>query len=252
MSGDNERPSDPVGSLDAEATLPVERPKRRLSGELTVPISSGSREPTEIFRPDALEAKAVQGPIRRNLPLILAVLMVLAVGPAVSRLITHYRAVVLEVKDGQMLMIEGRTPPPPPRWISAVPVEPGAIVEKQVGQWSPAAASAGPDDRTLLSYHERWARSYQGVITKIRPPLSPDGPSVAVLQLTDGTTLEVSLWSQDLASAAVGKGLEKRPGSWGPELMVTAPSVTPPSPGTAPDVEQEGAPRDESGSPEEN
>ncbi|MEM6733950.1 MAG: hypothetical protein AAF658_20475, partial [Myxococcota bacterium] len=98
MSQEKDRPG-PSAKLEAEKTIPIDRPARRMSGEVTIPISNGSREPTAVFKPDALEAKAVQGPIRRNAPLIGVVLAVLIAGPAVSRVLSSYRAVVLDVQD---------------------------------------------------------------------------------------------------------------------------------------------------------
>ncbi len=223
MSG-NDEPKE-ANQLDAEKTIPIDRPKRRLSGEVTIPISSGSREPTEIFEPDALEARAVRGPLRRNLPLIVAVIVVLLAAPAVSRLLSSYRAVVLEIRDGQMLLIEGKTPPPPPRWVREISVEPGAIVEKSAGAWEPMPVEGEPLDQALLTYYRRWTNEYEGVIKEIRPPEVPGAPNVAIVTLTDGSTIDVSLWSQDLAGAAVGKGLRKRSGSWEPDLMEVPPTL---------------------------
>lgn len=223
MSADND-PKD-AKQFDTEATIPIERPKRRLSGEVTVPISSGSREPTEVFEPDALEAKAVQSPLRRNLPLIVAVLLVLVAAPALSRVLSSYRAVVLEIRDGRMLLIEGDTPPPPPRWVEAIDVSPGAIVEKRSATWSPEPVERAPVDHQLLGFYERWSREYEGVIREIREPNAPGAPSVAVVTLTDGSTIDVALWSQDLATAAAGKGLRKRAGTWEPELMAAPPET---------------------------
>ncbi|MEL6761158.1 MAG: hypothetical protein AAFP04_12250, partial [Myxococcota bacterium] len=109
-----------LADLETEATVPAKPPARRMSGEVTVPISRGSRDKTEVFKPDAVEAKAIQGPLRRNAPLIVVMGIALIVGPWVSQLLSSYRAVVLEVQGDQMLLIEGRTPPPPPRWVDAI------------------------------------------------------------------------------------------------------------------------------------
>lgn len=212
-----------LADLETEATVPAKRPARRMSGEVTVPISRGSRDKTTVFEPDAVEAKAIQGPLRRNAPLIVVMGVALIVGPWVSQLLSSYRAVVLEVRGDQMLLIEGRTPPPPPRWVDAIDTEGGDIVLKSAGSWSPEVVEAAAADRALMSFHERWSRTYDGVITAIRPPDAPGAPSVAVLRLEDGSGLNVALWSQGLAEATVGKRLIKIGGSWEPTLSDAAP-----------------------------
>ncbi|MEO1172808.1 MAG: hypothetical protein AAFX94_12285, partial [Myxococcota bacterium] len=200
-------------------SVPMKRQARRISSELTVPISLGSREPTELFDPDELEKKAIQGPLRRNAPLLLVLVAVFAFAPSLSQLLKSYRAVVLESKDGRILLIESAEPPPPPRWASADGIEAGSVVEKAAGRWSPVAVDPAPKDAALLRYHERWTRAYEGTISKIYPPAAPGSPSVAVVTLEDGSTLSVSLWSQDLAEAAVGRRLKKEPSSWEPDLI---------------------------------
>lgn len=218
----SDREGEPDG-MESEQTVPMQRKARRISSELTVPISLGSREETALFAPDELEKKAIQSPLRRHGPLLLVVVAMLALGPSLSRVLRSYRAVVLEVKDGEVLLIESTEPPPPPRWVAASSLSPGTIVEKDFGAWSPAEVPTTAEDARLLRHHERWTQAYEGVITKIYPPAEPSSPSVAVLALSDGSTLSVSLWSEDLAEAAVGRSLKKTPSSWEPVLLEQEP-----------------------------
>ncbi|MEE8409558.1 MAG: hypothetical protein V3T05_08130, partial [Myxococcota bacterium] len=78
---------------------------------------------------DDVELK-IQGPLRRNIGLMLAVAVVIIVGPALSRVLGTYRAIVLEKRDGEMLVAQHELPP---KWISAIEVEPGRMIEKTTG-----------------------------------------------------------------------------------------------------------------------
>jgi len=156
------------------------------------------------------------GPLRRNWKLLLALLAALVVGPLVSRLIDGYRAVILERTDTRAYLFwESR----PPRWVNDIAGAPGTIVVKVAGEWAPKPAPATPTDEALATAYHRYQQAYRGRVTEIRPPAYPKGPSVAVIMLDDGTSLELPIWSQALAAIAVGSRVRKEAGSWDPILV---------------------------------
>lgn len=236
MTNKDDKPAE----LEQEATVAMERtrelkeeaakpkPQRRLSAELTAPIGSNSRDETVVAGGDAPDAqdvdeegerKALHGPLRRNWPLLLVVGAALIVGPVISDYLESYRAIVIQVDDDMMRIIEGRTPLPPPEWVESIGVEPGTMIEKKTGEWAPKPTAATTQDRALTDMFARYMKTYTGVIKEIRPPYAPGGPSVAVVTTDDGETLEVELWSGHLVRAAVGKGVKKVAESWEPELV---------------------------------
>lgn len=173
-----------------------------------------------------------QGPIRRNAGLLIAVAVVVIVGPTLSRVLDTYRAIVLEERDGDMFVAQHELPP---MWISAIEVEPGHMIEKIAGNWNPQPAEANPTDKKLFEMYTRWIDSYDGVIVEIIPPLVFRGPSRAIIETDDGRRINQVIWAKHLAEAQVDRRVSKRPNAWDPILVpveAVAPSPLPaPSPG---------------------
>ena len=67
----------------------------------------------------------IDGPIRRNLGIILAVVAVLVVGPTLSKVLKSYRGIVLEVRDDTMFV---GLMDLPPKWMDAIGAAPGQII----------------------------------------------------------------------------------------------------------------------------
>lgn len=174
----------------------------------------------------------IQGPFRRNAPLFAGVMIVLVVGPAISRMLESYRGILLEVGSEEMMIgLDGR----PPKWISIIDAELGAIIQKDHFAWLPEVVPSEAADHQLLRMHRRYSRTYAGVIIRINPPMTPTGASTALVQLEDGTKINVPLWGDHLATAQVGSRVKKEPGSWEPVLEDdTIVDIAPP-PGTHPE-----------------
>lgn len=190
--------------------------------------------------PGPEEPLKLQGPLRRNAPMLLGVVVVLAVGPSLSRLLDTYRGVVLGHEEGRTVIAFQERPP---RDISALDAQPGDIVQKERFAWTPVVVPRQAEDRPLYELHQRYNSSYEGIILRIDPPRVPSGPHSAIVQLQSGEKLSVPLHGTHLSSAQVGHRLRKLPGSWEPVLVPEA-LVVPPeaTPGVVP--APEGAPTD--------
>src|SRR5690606_34331634 len=136
--------------------------------------------------------------------------------PAIQRLLESYRGIVLEVTDGEALVQLASLPA---EWRDEIDAPPGSIVDKQRGHWRADISSPETTDRPLLELYARYTSVYEGTIVELRPALSPQAASVAIVELADGKRLHVPLWSAQLSTAAVGRRLQKRSGSWEPELV---------------------------------
>lgn len=165
---------------------------------------------------DDLDNFRVAGPLRRNAGLLLVIAAAAVLGPLLSRYLTAYRAIVLEVDSERMLVAEETRPP---QWIDGVTAAPGDIVEKAVGSWGPEKVSSRGQDHKLQKMYERYAQTYTGVITAINPPVAPGAASTAVVQLDSGGRIHVPLWAEHLAAAAVGVRVQKNLNSWDPVLV---------------------------------
>ena len=168
----------------------------------------------------------IHGPIRRNALLLSGVVAVLLVGPSISRVLSAYRGVVLEVREGKMLLGWEKKPPD---WLDAIEVEPGDIIVKERGAWDPQRVERTDLDHALVTLFKRYNRTYAGTILRINPPNRPGGASTAVIELDDdGGTIHLPLWAEHLATASEGRRVEKRPGSWDPQLAEEAVKITSP------------------------
>jgi hypothetical protein len=168
----------------------------------------------------------VLGRVRQHVWLVMVAAGALVAGTPLTRLLDSFHGVVLERKEQQMYVAFADRLP---RWVSAIDVAPGAIVDKERGQWQTLAVEAKSYDFKLKQLYERYASSYDAVIVRITDPLAPGLASTAVAKTDTGVQLHLPLWSDQLAGAAVGRHLRKLPGSWDPVLLdeVAAPSPPP-------------------------
>ncbi|MEZ4273601.1 MAG: hypothetical protein R3C68_19835 [Myxococcota bacterium] len=159
----------------------------------------------------------LQGPFRRNMLLLAGVVMVTIAGPSISRVLEEYRGIVLDLRDDTMLLgFEGIAP----KWVSAIEAQRGDLVEKSLGSWQPTVVEKRPGDHSLLKMHERYSRTYVGTVIRVNAPVSPKGPSSAVVQLdNDGGIIRETIWAEHLATIAVGSRLEKHAGAWDPVIV---------------------------------
>lgn len=158
----------------------------------------------------------VPGPLRRNAGLLAVVLAAVVLGPAISRVLSTYRGIVLEVRDDQMLVAQANVAP---KWVDAIGAQAGRVVHKAIGAWDPTTVESEPRDFKLTQLYERYVRIYEGLIVAINPPNSPSGASTAVIELDGGGRTHVSLWADHLAGAAVGRRVKKAINSWDPVLL---------------------------------
>lgn len=188
--------------------------------------AAAAAAPNEAERDIGREFRLV-GRLRRHVPVLTIVLVALVMGPFISRYIDSYRAVVLEVREGEMFIMETRRPDElrAPRWVDAIQVEPGTVVEKKVGAWTPVPVPALAKDANAIQVYERWMSSYEGPIVEIRPPVTPGKAYVAVVRTPEGKQIDVALWADHLAEVAVGKILRKEPRSWDPFLVPASSSA---------------------------
>lgn len=153
---------------------------------------------------------------QRMLPIIGAMLLVLAFGPTISRFIDAYRAVVLDVQSDKMFIQE---PARAPKWVSAIAAKPGDLLVKESFSWNPKVGTAEPRDAALVELASRYQSTYDGTIVEMRAPNAPGRASVAVVDTTDGRRVEVPLYAEHLATASVGRVLHKDPGQWDPYMQ---------------------------------
>jgi hypothetical protein len=160
-----------------------------------------------------------QGPIRRNLGLILALIAIVAVGPALSRVLESYRAIVLEVADDQMLLGYAHVPP---EWVDAIEAQEGTVIAKTTWSWDPAPTQVEPTDRALVDLYERYALTYSGTIVEILPPPSQGGTASAMVETDNGSQEIVKLVADHLLEAAAGDRVAKKTHTWDPEIVKRA------------------------------
>lgn len=188
------------------------RPRPRL-------VRSEADESTVVS--DDLDIKpAFKNKWQRMLPLIGAMAVVLALGPTISRFIDAYRAVVLEVRSDKMLIQETARAP---KWVSSIAAKPGDMLAKDSLTWNPTVAEPLPKDSPLIDLAVRYQLTYDGTITEVRAPNAPGRASIAVVETTDGRTIEVPLWADHLATAKTGTSLHKDPNQWDPVVVTRRP-----------------------------
>jgi hypothetical protein len=170
----------------------------------------------------------LDGPIRRNLGIILAVVAVLVVGPTLSKVLKSYRGIVLEVRDDTMFVALMDLPP---KWMDTIGAQPGQVIAKEAFGWSPGPAEPLPIDDKLLDLYDRYTLTYQGAIVEVLPPASQGGTTSAVVQTVDGKQQVIKLVAEHLLDAGKGDRVEKKIYTWDPEVVEKAPLEGAPSDG---------------------
>lgn len=185
---------------------------------MTIEPSTPSASP-ESGPPDDVDIKP-PGRLRQSAGLLLAVVAALALGPSITRVISSYRAIVLEVRDDQMHVAweDNR----PNDWVAAVDAQAGDMVEKQAWTWRPRVVERRPTDHPLIQLYERYSRTYTGTILKISPPRGLGDVGTALVQIDGGGRVAVPLYNQ-LRVAEVGMRVQKRPSTWDPVLLEEPP-----------------------------
>jgi len=153
---------------------------------------------------------------QRAWKLIVLMVVVLLVAPLFTRLLNHYRAVVLEVHEDQMLV--GRKDHLP-LWVPAIAAPPGTVVAKQAGQWSAQTIEPGDQDAPLVDLFRRYSKKYIGRIVELHAPVVRMGAWAAVVETAGGQRIDAPLWSESLGGARVGLWLRKDFGTWEPVLI---------------------------------
>jgi hypothetical protein len=161
----------------------------------------------------------IDGPFRRNLGWIVAIAAILVIGPAISRVLKSYRGVLLETRDGEMLVA---LPDLPPRWMSAIDAQPGQIIDKPVWSWNPAPVPPRAEDAKLQDLYFRYTRTYAGVIVELLPPPSQGGTTAAVIQTDAGEQVVIKLVAEHLLGVREGDRVEKTINTWDPMVVQTA------------------------------
>jgi hypothetical protein len=166
----------------------------------------------------------MHGPLRRNAFLLVVAALGFVVGHYLGELLLDYRAIVLDVRADEMFV--GFGPRKPPRWQSPPLGQAGDILVKKTGTMEVVAEKPTPQDAEMVLLFERYQSSYSGRVTAIEAPLHQGGPSVAIIQLTDGAPLRLPVWDEELASMiGVGRHVQKVPGSWDPKVVPAPASV---------------------------
>jgi len=154
--------------------------------------------------------------LQRNGKTLALVVLVALLSPSISRFLEQNRGVVLELRDGEMLVQPAQTLP---RWVDDVGAKPGDMVAKP--RWSRAwsVVAAEPTDRPAVALFERYTAEYEGTAVEIMSAAQPGMAAVAI-ETHDGARLVVSVWSPPVWLKP-GAHLKKRRGTWEPEI--TAP-----------------------------
>ena len=201
-------PGNDDNTTDNDPTIARPRPHlvRSIANEVTVPVS---KEELESIKPPASRW-------RRMAPILAVLVVVLAAGPFISRFIDTYRAVVIDVQSGKMMIQE---PSRPPRWVPAIDVKPGGVIAKDAFTWNPHTVEPETRDAPGIELAERWQSSYEGTIVEMRPPVAQGRGATAVVDTTDGRRIEVTLFAEHLATASVGRVLHKDAHTWDPVML---------------------------------
>jgi len=171
---------------------------------------------------DVLRESRVQGMLRRNGWLFGSVLLALLLGPCLSRYIESYRAIVLDMREGEMLLAR---PNRPPSWVTSGQVDRGQLLEKRTGEWSPEVAERTPTDAELVALYDRYSKTYVGTVMEIAPPRNSTGTYTAVIQVDGDGRVGVPMFSEHLAGLMVGNRVQKLDGHWDPIIIDSGTSV---------------------------
>ena len=159
---------------------------------------------------------------RRIGTVFVAVAVMLVVSPFLTRLLSSFRGVVLEVRGDEMLVAY---PELPPEWRARIPVEPGTLVAKEYWSWHPVPVASTPEDGKLLALYGRWAQAWEGHVVERVAPSPPREPFATIVVQTDaGERRSFSELVGNLEDAVVGQRVVKEAGEWDPRL-VTSPAA---------------------------
>jgi len=156
------------------------------------------------------------GPLQRNGPLLLGIIVVTLLGPFISHRLNSYRGIVLERKEGQALLYFEYKPP---IWVEMGEGEPGAVVLKEIGDGVPHRVEIIAGDYDMVQRFKLYRSHYSGEIIHIKQPAVAGGAATATIKKTDGTQVKVELWSTHFSGAAVGRKVAKQKNSWEPHLV---------------------------------
>jgi hypothetical protein len=162
------------------------------------------------------ELRGPRGPWRRYGKILLVLLLLAAVGPYANRFVSSYRAVVLAVSGDQMFIMPRLGPP---RWVAAIPIHPGDVIEKPAFHWQPEPRAATPEDKPTLAVYGRYVSAYEGTIIKVGPPRQPNAVATVTLETAAGEPTQVQLWSQPPWQLQVGQQMRKLSGTWDPVFL---------------------------------
>jgi len=160
--------------------------------------------------------------LARTWKVLVASAVLLAVGPAITRVIDGYRAVILDARDGELLVQRlGR----PPAWVSGE-ARPGDVVVKERGRWGFAPASSTEESSQLLAIYRRYASAYEGTVVSVAAPAVVGAAALVVVEVAGGVRIGIDLWtSPPLGQVRPGARLRKVRGAWDPELERPAPKA---------------------------
>ncbi len=158
----------------------------------------------------------LDGPIKRNLHILIPIILGFVVAPPLTHLMSTYRAIVLSQNGSELLVMKKDRPP---ETIEEISARPGEMICKTSGAWNIEKCATKAEDAPLEKLYVRYNRSFIGKIVGSNPPVVPGGASSAVVLLEDKEKIEVELWAQHLAGAKVGLGLKKEGESWEPKLV---------------------------------
>lgn len=158
----------------------------------------------------------MEGPFKRYGPMLIAIVVAFLVAPYLNQLLDNYRAVVLEVRTGEIYLgLHDR----PPEWLEAEGLRPGMMVNKELGSWSLVEAEPIDTDKPLLEMFNRYSSNWYGTVVKIQPRPHAQAADMAVVKRRDGTEHRFPIWADHLTSIELGSRLKKLSGGWDPVLM---------------------------------
>jgi len=165
------------------------------------------------------EELVLEGPFKRNLPIIVTLVLGFGLGPFFGELIEEYRAIVLEVRAEQVFLGWGDNKPP--SWEAYQMGSPGDVLVKRLGSLSLSLDKPGELDSALVKLHKRYTERYSGVVKALEAPLHQGSPHIAIITLSSGEELRLPVWDEELAETiAVGRKVEKTTGGWDPKVVL--------------------------------
>lgn len=172
-------------------------------------------------------SEKLRGIFQRNSIILIPIVVAFAVGPFITDYITTYRAIVLETHENKMFLAWTNRPM---QWKEIPPgfsASGGQLVVKKSGTRDLQIEQPSATDQDLVTLYQRYVTSYSGVVQKILSPRVPGGAYMAMIKTEEGQEINVPLYTQELARAAVGSTIQKRAKSWDPLVVDVAPTKRP-------------------------